>query len=401
MTGTAAFEAFLLGRPALALGPGLSHWALGCGNASGSLRDEIAARIDRPIPDQTVIERIATLMSVRYPFVFVSPFYPGEPMLRRGNMRRLYEGLARPSGAAGRARCEVRQAACLGPMTIAIAHRKAHARMTSIKQLNRQIFDLAPARWVGTYIYDWRRRHQPPTQSTTTKFFRNLHQLAALEGPLSNLTQAASLSVLVAGCSYGCEAYSLGGFLALRFPRLNWRIDAVDISREALGVAEAARYTAEHGLGYAGRCGEANRNEAIRSIGRHMDSGAGHSPARRALRIGDVLSAEFQRFRNYDLVLGQNFMIYMKDASSEAALASLVAAARSGGALFLGGMDLDTKASLVARHKLVPLDWNVAEIHDADEMRRSAWPWYYWSLEPISRRRRDYLTRYSTIFLKP
>lgn len=93
VTGTAAFEAFLLGRPALTLGPGLSHWALGCGNAGGSLRDEIAARIDRPVPDPTVIERIATLLSVRYPFVFVSPFYPGEPMLRRGNMRRFYQGL--------------------------------------------------------------------------------------------------------------------------------------------------------------------------------------------------------------------------------------------------------------------------------------------------------------------
>ena len=64
-------------------------------------------------------------------------------------------------------------------------------------------------------------------------------------------------------------------------------------------------------------------------------------------------------------------------------------------------MDLDTKAGLVTQHRLVPLDWNIAEIHDTDDMRRSAWPWYYWSLEPISRCRRDYLTRYSTIFLKP
>ncbi len=93
VTGTAAFEAFLLGRPALALGPGLSHWALGCGIANGSLREEIAARIDRPLPDQTTIERVATLLSVRYPFLFVSPFYEGEPMLRRGNMRRMYEAL--------------------------------------------------------------------------------------------------------------------------------------------------------------------------------------------------------------------------------------------------------------------------------------------------------------------
>ncbi len=93
VTGTAAFEAFLLGRPALALGPGLSHWALGCDRASGSLRDEIAARIDRPLSDQTTIERVATLLSIRYPFLFVSPFYPGEPMMRRGNMRRFYEAL--------------------------------------------------------------------------------------------------------------------------------------------------------------------------------------------------------------------------------------------------------------------------------------------------------------------
>ena len=93
VTGTAALEAFLLGRPGLALGPGLSHWALGCGDTTRSLRDEIAARIDRPIPDQTVIKRVATLLSVRYPFLFLSPFYPDEPVLRRGNMRRMYEAL--------------------------------------------------------------------------------------------------------------------------------------------------------------------------------------------------------------------------------------------------------------------------------------------------------------------
>lgn len=273
--------------------------------------------------------------------------------------------------------------------------------MTSIKQLNRRIFDLAPARWAGSYIYDWRRRQQPPTQSTTTKFFRNLQQLAALEGPLSALTQAKSLSVLVAGCSYGCEAYSLGGFLASHFPELDWHIDAVDISREALKVAEAARYTPEHGLGLV------DDDQAMQIEARLFDRSGDtwtvvpNIRQRVSFAYGDVLSEEFQHFRNYDLVLGQNFMIHMNEVSSEVALGSLVAATRSGGALFLGGMDLDTKVGLVARHNLVPVDWNIAEIHDADEMRRSAWPWYYWSLEPIRRRRGDFLARYSTIFLKP
>ena len=273
--------------------------------------------------------------------------------------------------------------------------------MTSLKQLNRQIFDLAPARWAGTYIYNWRRRHQPPAQSTTTKFFRNLQQLAALEGPLSSLTQDGSLSVLVAGCSYGCEAFSLGGFLALRFPRLDWRIDAVDISREALKVAEAARYTPGHGLGLAED--DLAKEIEARLFDRSSDTWTVVPDIRQRVSFayGDVLSAEFQKFKNYDLVLGQNFMIHMKDAPSEVALAALVAATRSGGALFLGGMDLDTKTRLVTGHNLMPIDWHVAAIHDADDMRRTAWPWYYWSLEPIGRRHRDYLARYSTIFRKP
>ena len=117
---------------------------------------------------------------------------------------------------------------------------------------------------------------------------------------------------------------------------------------------------------------------------------------------GDVLSAEFQQFKNYDLVLGQNFMIHMNDALVEnrACVAGRGRTIRRCALSRRDGSRHQDRA-LVARHKLVPLDWNIAAIHDADEMRRSAWPWYYWSLEPISRRRRDYLTRYSTIFLKP
>ena len=274
-------------------------------------------------------------------------------------------------------------------------------RMTSISQMNRRLFDLAPGRWVGRYIYNWRRHHQSPSQSTTTKFFRNLQQLAALEGPLANLTEPGNLSVLVAGCSYGCEPYSLAGLLALRFPHLNWRIVGVDISRDALGIANAARYTSEYGLGSA-RDDLAKRLET-RIFNRSGDEWVVVTDIRERVSFayGDVLSVEFRQFRNYDLVLGQNFMIHMNKASAETALAALAAAARPGGALFLGGMDLETKTSLLALHKLVPLDWNIVGIHEAEDMRRSAWPWEYWSLEPISPRRRDYLTRYSTIFLKP
>ncbi len=274
-------------------------------------------------------------------------------------------------------------------------------RVMATNQANRRLFDLAPARWIGRHIYSRQRRRQPRTQSTTTKFFRNLQQLAALVGPLASLTKADTLSILVVGCSYGCEAYSLGGLLALRFPQLNWRITAVDISHEALKVANAAHYTSDYGLGTA--CDGLARQLEARLFERSSDVWTVVADIRERVSFayGDVLSAEFRKFTNFDLVLGQNFMIHMNDASAETALASLVAAARPGGVLLLGGMDLETKTRLLAPHKLVPLDWNVAAIHDEDDMRRSAWPWCYWSLEPINRNHRDYLARYGTIFFKP
>ena len=270
-----------------------------------------------------------------------------------------------------------------------------------INKLNHRLFSFAPSRWVGQYIYDWQRRNQPRAQSTTTKFFRNLHQLAALEGPLSNLTKTGNLSVLVAGCSYGCEAYSLAGLLALRFPHLNWRIVGVDIARDALEIANAARYTSGYGLG-------STRDDLVKRLEARMFNRSGDEwvvvtdiRERVSFAYGDVLRAEFRQFEGYDLVLGQNFMIHMNRASAETALAALAAAVRSGGALFLGGMDLETKAGLLAPHQLVPVDWNIEAIHEEDDMRRSAWPWHYWSLEPINRRDRNYSARYSTIFLKP
>lgn len=272
--------------------------------------------------------------------------------------------------------------------------------MMRIDGLNRRLFSLAPARRVGRHIYDRQRRRQVRSQSTTTKFFRNLRQLTALEGPLSYLANAGPLSVLVAGCSYGCEAYSLAGFLALRFPQSDWRITGVDISKDALKIAEAARYTGAHGLG-------CSTDPLVRNLEARLFERAGDQWTvvndirdRVSFDYGDVLSADFRKFKEFDLVLGQNFMIHMDEASAAAALAALVAATRSGGALFLNGMDLSTKAKLLAPHKLTPLDWKIEQIHEEDGMRRSTWPWNYWSLEPIDPSEASYLTRYSTIFLK-
>jgi Capsule polysaccharide biosynthesis protein len=93
VTGTAALEAFLLGRPAIALGPGISAWAIGRISGMVNLRADVLNAVNNPASDDFRIDQIAKLLSVRYPFVFTTPHHPGEPMLRLQNMQRFLSAL--------------------------------------------------------------------------------------------------------------------------------------------------------------------------------------------------------------------------------------------------------------------------------------------------------------------
>ena len=57
---------------------------------------------------------------------------------------------------------------------------------------------------------------------------------AAFEGPLADIPAAGGMKILVAGCSIGCEAYTLAGYLSARFPTLSFLIDAFDIDAGAI-----------------------------------------------------------------------------------------------------------------------------------------------------------------------
>jgi hypothetical protein len=38
------------------------------------------------------------------------------------------------------------------------------------------------------------------------------------------------------------------------------------------------------------------------------------------------------------------------------------------------------------------------EIHDGDRSVRADWPWAWWGLEPLNRKRHDWETRYAAAF---
>jgi hypothetical protein len=93
VTGTATFEAFLLGRPSVALGPNLASSFLGGPCPIEALGRQLRDAIERPPSDERVVQALAEILSVRYDCQFNVPGLPGEPVLRRGNIERFLVAL--------------------------------------------------------------------------------------------------------------------------------------------------------------------------------------------------------------------------------------------------------------------------------------------------------------------
>jgi hypothetical protein len=93
VTGTAAFEALLLGRPSLLLGPSFFAGFLGGAVRVDALPQRLHAAIASPPSDAHVAQCVATLLSVRHDVAFRAPGAPGEPVLRPANLERFLDGL--------------------------------------------------------------------------------------------------------------------------------------------------------------------------------------------------------------------------------------------------------------------------------------------------------------------
>jgi chemotaxis methyl-accepting protein methylase len=250
----------------------------------------------------------------------------------------------------------------------------------------------------GTLIHRRVLARQQRSQSLATSFFRNLRQIGVFEGPLADVAARRPLSVLVAGCSLGCEAYTLAGYIKHRLRHLDFTMTAVDIDPHAITVAHAGHYGDEHMPAGDIRTAAAPIMERMftreGARWRVNDDLRAHV----TFSVGNVLAGDFAALGRFDIVLGQNFLIHMDDAMARRAFAALAARVNEGGAIFLAGADLDLRATEASRHGLTPVDWNIEALHEEDHVRRGGWPWNYWGLEPYDGAKPDAMRRYATIY---
>lgn len=172
-----------------------------------------------------------------------------------------------------------------------------------------------------------------------TYFFRERDQIDALfeHGvPMlrPGLADPGRMRVLSAGCSSGEEAFTIGFCAREAFvPGLTVQVDAFDLDRERVGIAQRAVYRARS-------LRQMTEAQVARYLTPMADERWGvRDGYRTAVRFshGNLVDARsFQRQVRYDAVFCRNVLIYFSERSLRRAVQHLAGVLRPGGLLFLG-----------------------------------------------------------------
>ena len=259
-----------------------------------------------------------------------------------------------------------------------------------------------PARAYGSWSHALVHRSADREMYLGTLFLRNRPALELIRRLIGDADRDGPIRIAVLGCSIGVEVYSIIWTLRANRPDLELVIQAVDISPAVVEVAERGVYSAA-----ASELVNASIFEALTDDERAamFESDDGEATVKPWLRdgitwqVGDACDPELiARLGPQDLVVANNFLCHMAPVAAERGLRTLARLVRPGGHLFVAGVDLDLRTRVALELGWEPVVELRDEIHDGDRLVRSDWPWRWWGLEPLDRRRPDWETRYSAAF---
>jgi chemotaxis methyl-accepting protein methylase len=235
-----------------------------------------------------------------------------------------------------------------------------------------------------------------------TLFLRNRPALELLRRLTADRPGGSVVQIGVLGCSVGVEVYSILWTLRRARPDLRIAVDAVDISPEVLAIAEDGVYGPQTSEAvHASIFQQLTEAEMREMFDWNGDQGRVKPWLRENItwRLGDVSDPRLiEELGPKDFVVANNFLCHMDAWSAEKCLRNLVQLAKPDGYLWVSGVDLNVRTKVALDLEWQPVMELLAEIHDGDPLVRADWPWHWWGLEPLDRRRRDWQTRYAAVF---
>jgi SAM-dependent methyltransferase len=235
-----------------------------------------------------------------------------------------------------------------------------------------------------------------------TFFLRNRPALELIRRLCEQKVNGATLRIAVLGCSIGAEVYSILWTIRSARPDLKVLLHAVDISEEILNFAARGVYdpdtSAFVGASIFERLTAHEKREMFDWEG---DQAKVKSWLRGGIswKFGDAADPELISALGFqDIVIGSNFLCHMAPEDAEKCLRNITRLVRSGGHLFVSGVDLDVRTKVALDLGWKPIPELMADIHDGDPSIRADWPWQWWGLEPLDQRRPDWQIRYAAAF---
>jgi SAM-dependent methyltransferase len=273
------------------------------------------------------------------------------------------------------------------------------------RRLPSQACDLHLVRSYGAWLHNLvclRARRQ---QYFGTFFLRNRPALELIRRLSEKKKHGATLSIAVLGCSIGAEVYSILFVIRKARPDLRVIMHAVDISEEILDFAQRGVYSPD-------ACtfvGSAIFERLTAQEKQEMFDWKDNQPTiKKAFRediiwkLGDAADAALIGILGLqDLVVASNFLCHMPSTSAEKCLRNMACLVARGGHIFVSGVDLDVRAKVAVDLGWKPIPELVEDVHNGDISVCAGWPWCWWGLEPLNRRRADWQTRYTAMFEIP
>jgi chemotaxis methyl-accepting protein methylase len=239
-------------------------------------------------------------------------------------------------------------------------------------------------------------------QNHGTFFFRNRPQLALIRRLLDQKPKGSTVRISVLASSNGSEVYSILWTIRSARPDLKVIMHAVDISNEVVQIAREGVYSLRvSALTNTAVFDRATEEEMRAILDREGDQAKIKSWLREGIvwQVGDAGDPELVKLLGpQDIVVASNFLCHMDPANAEKCLRNIAPLVNPGGYLFVSGIDLDVRTKVALDSRWTPVRELLEEIHDGDPCMRHDWPWKYWGLEPLNRRRHDWQTRYAAVF---